>query len=199
MHLAPDLVHQFSSIPFYVKTNNNIKVGISIIDLKNDMTNDRYITFLISMITAMKNSNFNISFYIYAFDTGLEDDRIISKILTAKLDPSIHIESVAYTGDILAFTSLFASMDYMLCSRFHSIILSINFNIAFLPISYSMKTNNYLNTIGYTGEIIDAKSINEKTSSQYCNPTTCFSSFKTYPYLDKLVSESKIHMEYWCD
>jgi polysaccharide pyruvyl transferase WcaK-like protein len=147
----------------------------------------------------MKNSNSHISFYIYAFDTGLEDDRLISKLLTTKLAPSIHTESIAYTGDMKTFTSLFSSMDYMLCSRFHSIILAINFNIPFLPLSYSAKTNNYLNTIGYIGEIVNAKLINENTLVQYCNPATCFSSFKAYPYLDKLVTESKIHLNYWCD
>lgn len=197
--LAPDLVHQFSHIPSNVKIINNTKIGISIIDLKNDAMNENYITFLVSIITTMNNSNSNVSFYIYSFDTGLEDDRVISRTLMAKIDPKIHVESIAYTGDIQAFTSLFASMDYMLCSRFHSIVLAINFNIPFLPLSYSTKTNNYLNSIDYKGAIIDAKSINKNTLAQYCDSGTYFSSFSTYSQPNKLVSESKKHLECWRD
>lgn len=196
MFLAPDIVHQFSSIPVHLQRCNGIRIGISAIDLKHDALNKNYISFLVSMITAMKNSNSDISFYIYSFNTGFEDDRVISNSLAAQIDSSCNVKSIAYTGDIQNFLSIFKSMDYVICSRFHSIILALNFNIPTLPISYSEKTNNYLHTIKYMGDIIDSKSIDEQIIMKYCVPNVCFSFFTTYSSIETLRNDSKIHLQY---
>lgn len=193
--LAPDMVHQFLSIPFQLQRDNGIKIGISVIDLKHDDLNKNYISFLLSMITAMKNSNSDISFYIYSFNTGFEDDRVISESLAAQIDSSFNVKSIVYTGDIQNFLSIFKLMDYVICSRFHSIILAMNFNIPILPISYSEKTNNYLHTIKYMGVIIDSKSIDEQIIMKYCVPNVCFSFFTTYSSIESLRNDSKIHLQ----
>lgn len=62
-----------------------------------------------------------------------------------------HVFTVEYNGNLEEITELFASAEYVIASRFHSMILGFLANVPVFPISYSNKTQNAVKTYGFTG------------------------------------------------
>ncbi|MEZ9590573.1 polysaccharide pyruvyl transferase family protein [Vibrio breoganii] len=137
--LARDIV-EFSDVKPSCK--EKAYIGINIIDSVN-LDNDIYLSNMLSDIIAKAKCLKKIKLFIFHYQ-----DEIISLELARKLreeEPSFEINIVRFLN-VESFISEFENVDYMFCSRFHSMIISINMHIPFTLYVYSNKVNEYLNT-----------------------------------------------------
>lgn len=90
------------------------------------------------------------------------------RILDSLDDPTAAACRVySYSGDIHDALSLFGSCDAVIGSRFHATILGLAFGCRTLPLSYSNKTVNQLSLIGYTGPVVDMRSLTERNAPRF--------------------------------
>ena len=85
--------------------------------------------------------------------------KAINKIVSKLDEEQSKIKIVNYSNNINDFLKQWKKNKYVIGTRFHSIILSLAYKQAFIPISYSKKTNNYLSDIDRNIKVIDMKKI----------------------------------------
>lgn len=90
------------------------------------------------------------------------DLRTCSEILE-DLDDSSNVNVVSYENDLIEVINYIASSDYVIGTRFHSIVTSIALNVPVLPLIYSKKTANMLEDCGFNGIQIDINEISRYT------------------------------------
>lgn len=141
---APDLVFSYE-VSDYKKIEKT--VGISVIDLniRKDLKENQqiYHNMLINNIKKYVEEGFDI--YLYSFCKYEGDEESISEIMSKLSDDikqSVHV--VNYDGDLEKYLDLYKKMEYMICARFHAIILSIVFRQKYYIMSYSNKINNVI-------------------------------------------------------
>ena len=88
-----------------------------------------------------------------ALSTGEWDDRKTARDIITLLPENLadRVSIKAYEGDIEAFMDDASQCESFVCTRFHSLCLSILFGKPFVPISYEVKIENLLKTLGYDG------------------------------------------------
>jgi len=166
VHYAPDLA--FSYLP--EKTEKKVNsIGISIINLnirsKFKEYIESYYQMLIKNIKEYIKQNKSvtlISFCKYEGDEGAIDE-IMSR-LPENLKEKINI--LKYDGNIEYFLNEYSKMEYMVCSRFHSMILSVIMNQKCKVISYSDKIDNVIKDLDLfdKDQIIHLEDINYDTN-----------------------------------
>lgn len=147
VHYAPDLVFSFLPEKIEKKTNS---VGISIIDLsirpKLKKHIENYYEMLANNIKNYIKQNKIIT--LFSFCTHEGDERAIEELIKRfpnNLKEKINI--VKYKSDIKSFLKEYAKMEYMICSRFHGMILSVIMNQKCKILSYSNKIDNVINDL----------------------------------------------------
>ena len=159
---APDLV--FSYPIGEIKTEKDT-VGISLIDLeiREDIKakEQEYINFMYQNIKRYISQGKKV--YLFSFCRYEGDEKMINKlkILLPKEFENENILVVQYEGDIKSFLQEYSKMEYMICERFHSVILSYICQHKFYVISYSKKINNMLEDLKLTSSVINFKEIEE--------------------------------------
>ncbi len=138
---APDYAFTYE-LPKDEKIPNS--VGISVIDLKiRDKLkhkSDDYIAFLENNIQSFINQGKTIYLYSFCEYEGDEDtiDYILNKFHSDKIVP------ILFEGDVDRFLGMYAKMEYMICSRFHAMILSTVARQKMYVLSYSKKIDNVI-------------------------------------------------------
>jgi len=69
------------------------------------------------------------------------------------------ISVLEYNGNLDEFISRYSEFEYMLCSRFHSMILSCLFNQKMYVLSYSNKLNNAIKDLSLLHEYHNLKDL----------------------------------------
>ena len=137
-------------------------IGISVIDLdireKLRYKECEYIKFLVNNIRYyLKNKK---EVYLFSFCKIEGDEKAIKKILE-KIDESdknsVHI--INYNGNINKFLNVYKKMEYMICQRFHSLVLSYICKQKFYVISYSKKIDNIIEELNLCNEFIRMEEI----------------------------------------
>ena len=99
-----------------------------------------------------------------SFCEGYGDNEITDELYDS-LTEKKNVERLFYNGDNLArILNSIAKSEYMIATRFHAIILGLVYNLKVLPISYSIKTENMLKSLGYWEDIYEF--------SAFCNSTS---------------------------
>ncbi len=139
---APDLAFSYN-IPKVKKQKNT--VGVSLIDLniRKDLKNknEKYMKFLEKNIKNYISLGKDV--FLFSFCKYEGDENTIKDIL--KLFPNeSHLHSVEYTGDVAEFINQYSLMEYMICSRFHAMILSLISMQKIYVVSYSQKIDRVI-------------------------------------------------------
>ena len=156
---APDLI--FSYDIGKVETEKD-SVGISVIDfgIRDDLTlySEKYFSLLANSINSYVKDGKKI--YLFSFCEYEGDESGIEKLLSyLDKDTAKAVEVVKYTGDVDEFMKIYKKMEYMICTRFHSMILSVNCNQKIYCVSYSKKMNNVAEDLGFNIEIKNIKDL----------------------------------------
>lgn len=159
---APDVIFQLGAEPRTSKSEN--VVGISVIDLPSRAQlreyTEQYEALLMHHIERSITAGKRVR--LFSFCDYERDNEACDRLL-AKLHEELResVEVVAYRGDIEGFLESFRSVEYLLASRFHAVVLGLMYRIPTIPVVYSDKTINILNDIEYGGDIVDIRNIGD--------------------------------------
>jgi colanic acid/amylovoran biosynthesis protein len=119
---------------------------------------DNYYTFLKNNIVNLIENNKTI--YLFSFCNFQDDNEGCFKlmdIIPKKYHDNINI--IDYNGDLDNFLRLYQKMEYVICGRFHSMILSVLFNHKYFVLPYSNKTTNVIKDLSLTKSFIPIQKI----------------------------------------
>lgn len=141
---APDLI--FSLAPKDLAKEEKT-IGITVIDLeiRKDLREyeEVYIKTLSSNIIEYIQQGMKI--YLFSFCKYEGDEKGISKILdNLPEEYSSKVVAVNYDGDIKKFIKKYKKMEYMICARFHAMVLSTIFEQKCKIMSYSPKIDRVI-------------------------------------------------------
>lgn len=156
---APDFAFSYNT-PKVEKQKDT--VGITVIDLniRNYLKHkvDEYLTFLERNIKNYISLGKDV--YLYSFCKNEGDENTIEAIL--KLFPNEkHLHVVKYTGEIDEFLKVYNSMEYMICARFHAMILSSIVKQKIYVMSYSQKIDRVIEDLDLELPIIYINELEE--------------------------------------
>lgn len=142
---APDMAFSFEFDKKIKKEKKSI--GISVIDLQiRESLRDKvaiYNDFIKRIIVKFAKRNYKV--YLFSFSEFEKDGEAIKKIINLLPEEyKNNVETVIFASDIESFLGKYAKMEYMVCGRFHSMILSILFNQKIYNLTYSKKQDNVI-------------------------------------------------------
>lgn len=141
---APDYAFTYP-----VKEPEKIKdsVGITIIDLSiRDYLCDKEQDYIDMIVNNINNyTKIGKKVYLYTFCSYESDEKALEKIL--KRVDKCNVTAVRYNGDIDSFIDTYSRMEYMICARFHAIILSLLYNQKIHVMSYSKKIDRIIDDL----------------------------------------------------
>ncbi|MEC4086893.1 polysaccharide pyruvyl transferase family protein [Myroides odoratimimus] len=152
VRIAPDIVFSLKSFDRQNKIRNS--VGFSVITTRDLLEEDIYLDKYIKIIKRYLEKEQSV--YLFSF-CEKEGDEIMIKRLLENFKSSKNVIGVFYRGNIKEFLNIYAKVEFMYCSRFHSMILSMLFEQNIHPIVYSEKMINVLNDISYKGTYTQLK------------------------------------------
>ncbi len=139
---APDFAFSYDSTSV-VKEKDT--VGISMIDLsiRSDIKEKKNEYFKLIKNSIEDYIKQNKQVYLFSFCQYEGDEKTIKELL--EILPNINnIHKVLYNGHIEEFLNIYSKMEYMLCTRFHAMVLSCVFNQKKYILSYSKKIENVI-------------------------------------------------------
>lgn len=142
------------------------RIGISIISLRDrkDLFNieEAYFQKLKEIVSKYCKNGYKVSIFPFCnFEGDLEAAKYVYNLLDEDLKKNCKI--CEYKDDIKEYLYNISIQSKMICSRFHSIILSLMFNQEIYPLIYSDKSYNILHDLNYKGKycyIKDIESLN---------------------------------------
>lgn len=158
---VPDLVFGLN-----IRKGRKIKnsIGISLVDLslpvRGKAVNDiepKYCNMLINNIINFVNNGKKV--YLFSFCEHEGDLRTIDKILLSLNDKErqsvIVVDYKGTIGNLYDFVHLYSRMEKTICTRFHSLVMSLIFKHELVVVSYSNKLNNLLNDLEYDFKVVN--------------------------------------------
>lgn len=141
---APDMAFSF---PIEKEKKEKKSVGISVISLaiREDLKEleEPYNDFIKRIIIKYAKRNYKV--HLFSFSEFEKDGEAIQKIiamLPEEYKEKVQVET--FNEDIESYLKQYAKMEYMICGRFHSMILSILLGQKIYNITYSKKQDNVI-------------------------------------------------------
>jgi len=139
-------------------------VGISIIEPSirwyiNQNKKEDYYNFLKNNILYLIDEGMTIYLFSYC---EAEGDTIAQKELLEMIPKEYHskIHLPNYEGNLESYLKKYGEMEYALCGRFHSLILSLIFEHKYFVTAYSDKTTNVMNDFKIKNQFVKYENIN---------------------------------------
>lgn len=159
---APDFAFSYNT-PETPKIDGS--VGVSVIDLniRDDLKekHNQYINFLVRNIKNYISSGKSV--YLFSFCEHEGDEKTIDEIMNIfKNESKIHV--VKYNGDIDEFLNEYNQMEYMICARFHAMILSTIAKQKIYVMSYSKKVDRVIEDLELDLPILHFNELDENHS-----------------------------------
>lgn len=168
---APDAILTYK--PKKVEKEKNT-IGISVINFKfrEDLKKyeERYYSLLIKSIDNFIKSGFKIKLFNFC---EYEGDVDTSKYILDQVSGKDSVEIITYNGNIKDFIRKYSKVEYIICSRFHSVILSYLLKQKMFVLSYSDKITNVINDLSLVDnykKITDIKSKDIISISDFISP-----------------------------
>lgn len=142
---APDFAFGYK-MPQVSKIQNSIGISVINLEIREELKkySQEYLDFLINNIKQyVKDGN---TVYLYSFCRNEGDEATIDNVLEVFKDNPL-VKDIRYDGDVDKFLSIYSRMEYMICSRFHAMILSCVARQKMLVMSYSKKIDNVVNDL----------------------------------------------------
>lgn len=145
----PDLVFSFSRRNTH-RANNSVGFAVRYL---GEVNKEKFIDKHVRLISLFFNKGFKIKLFAFCENEG--DARFANDLLDAliifddKLKDCISLS--LYSGNIDEFLDDYTSVDFMVCERFHAMILSLVNGQKILPIMYSDKMSNVLTDMQFQG------------------------------------------------
>lgn len=149
---APDFAFCYNS-PKVKKQKDTVGISVINLNIRNDLKNknDKYMKFLEKNIK--KYISLGKDVFLFSFCKCEGDEDTIEAIL--KLFPNEnHLHVVKYTGDIDDFLKQYNLMEYMICARFHAMILSSIAMQKIYVMSYSKKIDRVIEDLNLSLPIL---------------------------------------------
>jgi colanic acid/amylovoran biosynthesis protein len=160
---APDAALSFD-YPKFRKIKNS--VGISIIEpgireYIAQIKKEDYYNFLKNNIIYLINEGKEIYLFSYC---EFEGDVVAQKELLKIIPRDYHskISLLNYEGNLESCLKKYGQMEYAICGRFHSMILSLIFEHKYFITAYSDKTTNVMNDFKIKDQFVKYEQINPK-------------------------------------
>ena len=143
-------------IPADVIPCGNKVIGISVMDVSSLPNKGKhaqaYYELLADAIKYFLKKEYKIRLIALCNREG--DVRAIAKLRAMVNDHSHLLSEHIYSGDIQKTLECFADTDFMICTRFHSMIMGMALDKPIFPILYNCKMQNYLLDTGFKGRSI---------------------------------------------
>lgn len=139
---APDFAFSYNT-PKVEKQKDTVGITVINLNIRNDLKdkNDKYMKFLERNIKNYISLGKDV--FLFSFCKHEGDEDTIEAIL--KLFPNEnHLHVVKYTGDVDEFLKQYNTMEYMICARFHAMILSSITMQKIYVMSYSKKIDRVI-------------------------------------------------------
>lgn len=139
---APDFVFSYN-IQLGEKIPNSIGISVINLDIRHDLKHigQEYHDFLVNNVNHYIQEGNKV--YLYSFCKH-EQDEIVMEKLMKEFENNPNVVKVRYDGDIDKFLEIYSKMEYMICARFHAIILSCICRQKMFVMSYSGKIDNVI-------------------------------------------------------
>ena len=157
---APDYVFTY---PIMNTEKIQDTIGITVLDLeiRDDLRDkeNEYIQMLTNNIKEYIKEGKKV--YLYSFCKREGDENAIDKIINNVNDSNV--TAIKYEGNIEEFLSIYTQMEYMICARFHSMVISALANQKMYIMSYSEKIDHVNKDLEFNLPIIHFKDISSET------------------------------------
>ena len=112
----------------------------------------------------LKYDEMKYAITIFSFCEHESDEKAIQTVLT-KLPEKVakKIQIVSYNGDIENYLKKYSQMEYMLCTRFHAMILSSVFHQKLYVLSYSDKIDHVIEDLDFDINSMRFENIQDKS------------------------------------
>lgn len=165
VRLAPDAIfsNQFDCIDSEMNS-----LGISVIDLQNRKDLSKYRDAYEKKLVEITNTALNAgkTVYLYSFCKAEGDEYAIERIKDKYFASNPNVVPYYYERNLISFMEKFSSMETIIATRFHSIVLAMLFDIPFFALNYSKKSDNLLNDFEVPVQIKHIQSLSKIEASQ---------------------------------
>lgn len=161
---APDLIFNIEKNDIEIQKDT---IGISVIDMgirKNLAQYELQYTkcMIYNIIEYIKQGK---EVYLFSFCKAESDEKAIENIIEQIPEQyKEKVRKVYYNGNIKQYIKKYKSMEYMICCRFHAMILSLAYEQKMYVLSYSNKINNVMKDLSLTQKYTNIEDLEEKTA-----------------------------------
>lgn len=161
---APDIIFNLKYENTNFKNEDRKSIVFSIINAKDKpelkLQAEKYFKFIANAIDEL-STEYNIELVSFCEREGdMEGIREIYNQLSCSCNQS-NIRLHKYNGNVEEIINIFKNCDYVVASRFHSMILGLLFNKPIFPICYGAKMIHYLNDVEFNGKIGTPKNLDQ--------------------------------------
>jgi colanic acid/amylovoran biosynthesis protein len=159
--LAPDIVFSYSPFADEIESNRNV-LGISVINTSfHNESKEAYVAKLAEVINIYLNKDSLHCVRLFGFDGGIENDlEVINKVIDLVVQKD-KVRIFNYTPDfeLKEYLRNLVECEFIVCTRFHAMIIALKNHKRSFVISYSKKINSVLEDVNYKFDYINYENI----------------------------------------
>lgn len=160
---APDIVF---SIQEWFASFSKIDKNYVLFSVVGETVVENYLEYKNQIVNWIKEYISNGFFVVLLAMCNEQGDLDVCNEIFKIIDNSDSIKIVSYEDDLLEIINYIASADFVIGTRFHSIVTSLALSVPVLPLIYSKKTFSMLKDCGFNGIQIDTNEISKYTFNE---------------------------------